>query len=255
VRGCDDVLARLDELLADGRRDPDLQAHIESCERCADLIRHGQSTCEGGRVIHEVNASAALKGRLKGMLRLPQGCERAVALMGDAFDSEIDEAGRSELLNHLHDCQACRTSWDALATLREVGAQVKATPQLHARLRLHPSQHVATHRRKRPFDLRLATAAAYLLAALTVALLGNPATVARASSDRFEKVGVYTRAAVENRFAAYSRGVLAQLSAAEKYTEAKALAVWKDLKGLIRSSRENPEPSDDVVQGSKGERS
>ena len=206
-------------------------------------------------MLHEVKASVALKSRLKGMMRLPQECEHAVELAGAAFDGEITEAGRSELLNHIHQCPACRASWEALATLREVGAQVKATPHLHARLRLHPTQHVATRQRHRSFDLRLATAAAYLLAALTVALLGNPATVARASNDRFEKVGVYTKAAVENRFAAYSKGVLAHIGEAEGFVQAKALAIWKDLKGLIHSSRENPSSSDDVVQGSKGERS
>jgi hypothetical protein len=256
MKGCDDVLARLDELLADPGCDAELAAHLASCERCAELAGRVRATEEGGNVIHEVKASAALKGRLKGMLRLPQACERAVELAGQALDSEISSDGRSELLGHIHECAPCRATWEALATLREVGSQVKVTPHLMAKLHLHPSQHIATYRRpRRAFDLRLATAAAYLLVALTVALVGNPATVARASSDRLEKASVYTRAAVENRFDAYTRRALKGLDDAQDRTVARAQKIWKDIKSLFASDHENPKASSDVVQGSKGERS
>jgi hypothetical protein len=189
------------------------------------------------------------------MMRLPQECERALELVSAALDGEVDESGRGELLEHLHSCASCRATWEALATLREVGSLVKASGRMRARLALHPTQHIAVRRPRRVFDLRLATAAAYLLAALTVFLVGNPAQVARASNSQMEKAAVYTRAAVENRFAAYTKDAWGQVVAAEGWVEGKAKAVWDGTRRLVGGRSENPKRSGDVVTNGKGGRS
>jgi predicted anti-sigma-YlaC factor YlaD len=255
MKECDDVLEHLEGLVSGGLPDPELAAHLEQCSSCLELLRRARATGEGGQMLHQVRAPEALKQSLKRMARLPQRCERAVQLIGAALDGEADDAGRDELLEHLHECPACRATWEALATLREVGSLVRVSGRTRARLQLHPRQHVSVRRERRVFDLRLATAAAYLLAALTVFLVGNPAQVARASNTQMEKAAVYTRAAVENRVAAYSREVWGHVVAVEGWAEGKAKAVWESTRRLVTGLRENPKRSGDVVTDGKGGRS
>jgi predicted anti-sigma-YlaC factor YlaD len=255
MKECDVVLEHLDDLLSGQGRDEEQAAHLEQCGSCAELLRRASTTGEGGHMLAEVRATDELKRTLKGMLRLPRQCERAVELLCTALDGEANEAERAELLEHLHACASCHATWEALATLREVGSLVKAPGRVRARLHLHPSQHISVRRRKPVFDLRLATAAAYLLAALTVFLVGNPAHVARASNAGMEKAAVYTRAAVENRFTAYSRDVWQHVAAAEGWAEGKAKAAWESTRRLVGGSHENPKPAGAVVTDGKGGRS
>lgn len=251
---CERVLEHLEELLSGEPLDAGQAAHLERCSQCAELLRRARAMGEGGSVLHTLTAPAQLKQSLKTMMRLPQACERAIGLLSAAMDGEIDENGRGELLEHLGSCPACRATWDALVTLREVGSAVKVSGRMRARLALHPSQHLSMRRPRRLFDLRLATAAAYILAALTVFLVGNPAQVARASSFGMEKAAVYTRAAVENRFAAYSKATIDRLVAVEGYVEGKAKSIWEGTRRLLGGSRENPKRSGDVVRNGQGGR-
>ncbi len=253
MKECDVLAEHVEELLSGEELAGALAAHVTQCASCAELLRRARTTSEGGHMLHQVKAPEALKRSVKTMVRLPQACERAVELLGAALDGEADQAGRTELLEHLHGCTSCRAAWEALATLREVGSKVRVSGHMRARLALHPSQHIAAHRRpKRLFDLRLATAAAYLLAAITVVLVGNPAQVARASNTQMERAAVYTRAAVENRFSAYSRNAWNQVVAAEGWVEERAVAAWERARRLVTGSSENPKQGRDVDTDGKG---
>lgn len=201
-----------------------------------------------------VRAPRELVARLKSMPRLAPECDAAVALIGSALDGDIDDAARARLLQHLHGCASCAATWEALATLREVGSQVRAPRRLRAVVSLPIRQRLAARRRLPVFDLRLATAAAYLLAAATIVLVSNPATVARASSATVEKAGVYARAAVENRVAAYTRRARESVAVAADWLQhagAEAYARGRALLGLEAENRGQAKPVEPSGQGGK----
>jgi hypothetical protein len=149
-------------------------------------------------------------------------------------------------MGHIHDCAVCKAVWEAFATLREVGTSVRAPGRLRAALAVPATRRVEMRRRARFFDLRLATAAAYLIAATTVTLLSNPATLARASSDRMDQATTYASAVVQNRFSSYSERVIETFVAAEGWVRDHALKTWGQAKALVGGKPENPKPNRDV---------
>ncbi|HPS78893.1 MAG TPA: zf-HC2 domain-containing protein [Thermoanaerobaculaceae bacterium] len=250
---CDLVREHLDATIA-GEIEPTLAAHIRACSDCQEALRLARQTEEGGAVLHSIRAPAHLKERLKALVRLPLACEQALASLDLALDGELEPRDRDELLAHFRACHACQTAWEAFATLREVGSLTKAPALLRAQTAVHPENRLRTRRTRRTFDLRLATAAAYLLAAMTVFLIGNPAHIARASNAPIEKAAVYTRAAVENRFESYTRRLREGAVAAQGWVGDTATNAWNGLTNLITRRPTNPKPSGNVVPDGNGGR-
>jgi len=251
---CESILDRLEAAVAE-TLPPELAAHLDACPICRMAVERARGLDEGGRALQAVKAPEALKQRLKALLRLQPSCEAAVDAMGDALDGEIAEERRAELVEHLHACPACRTVWESFATLREVGRGARAGGRFRAALALPPRQRIDLRRRqKRFFDLRLATAAAYILAAATVVLLSNPATVARASNEGMDKAAVYAKAAVENRVSSYSERIRDALTSAEGWARDRALDVWSSARGIFGGKRANQKAPSGVVESGKEKR-
>lgn len=250
---CDLVRENLESAVA-GELEAELRRHLEECAGCRDTVRRAAQSGEGGAMLHSIRAPAELKARLKAMTRLRQECEQALERFSPALDGELDAAGQGELLQHLRACSTCQGAWEAMATLREVGSITKAPARTRAALAVHPDSRIAVRRRRRPLDLRLATAAAYLLAAMTVFLIGNPAQIARASNVPVERAAIYTRAAVENRFESVTRRVREGAAAAYDWAGDRAVDVWNGMRGLLGRKPENPKPSGSVVPDGNGGR-
>ena len=247
---CTWVLDRLEDAVS-GALDRDVAAHLEACPDCRALVDAAAGPRINGGLLAQVNAPAGLVERLKRLPRLAAGCERAQELIVVALDDEISSAERSELLDHLHVCPGCRASWEAFATLREVGAATRVPGRFRAALAIHPRNNLTLRRRRKFFDLRLATAAAYLLAALSVAAAGNPGAIARAGTSQMEKATFYAKAAVENRIDSYAdkakRSVLEVAGwAGEIFDDARTLA------RRMFGKDANPAAADDVVPDENG---
>ncbi|HVN76194.1 MAG TPA: zf-HC2 domain-containing protein [Thermoanaerobaculaceae bacterium] len=252
---CDELLERLDAAVGDALP-AELAEHVAGCSACTLAVERARGLAEGGLTIKAVRAPEALKDRLKSLTRLQPACEQAIDLVGAALDGEVSEDQRSRLVEHLRACPSCRATWEAFATLRETGAGTRASARLRAALALPPRQRLELRRRqKRFFDLRLATAAAYLLAALTVVLVSNPATVARASSQGLDRVAVYAQAAVENRVSSYAGRVMDALRSAEGWAIDRAGEIWTSVRGVFGGSHANQDAPARVVEGGKGGRS
>lgn len=248
---CDDLLDRI-EAAGVAELPDDLAAHAHGCEGCREALARAQGLEEAGHAVRGIRPSAELVARIKTLHRLPLACEHAIASINEALDGELDMAGREALLGHLHGCPACQTAWEALATLQEVGRTTAVAPRLRARLVVHPRTRVERRRRPRFFDLRLATAAAYLVAAMTIMLIGNPATIARASSASVERAQLYTRAAVENRLDSLTRRARTAALSAQDWFGDTARKAWNQANRLLRPRAANPAPPARVSSGRDG---
>jgi hypothetical protein len=253
MRLCDELLDQLDDAAA-GILPPHLADHARGCDLCSQRIDEAGLLRPEGGLLSQMRAPRKLVARLKSIPRLAPACDAALELIGAALDGEIDGAAQARLLDHLHGCSSCQAAWEAFATLREVGSHVRAPQRLRAALAVSPTHRISLRRRRPLFDLRLATAAAYLLAAATIVLVSNPATVARASSATVEKAGVYARAAVENRLASYSRRVQASIAVAADWLQSTGADVYargRDLLGITAKNRDAAKPVEPSGQGGK----
>ncbi len=237
---CEALLDHLDAAVA-GTLPAELADHLAGCSDCQLAVERAR-----GLMLDPVRAPASLKQRIKAMPRLAPGCEQALELLGIALEGELSEDDRATLMGHIHDCAVCKGVWEAFATLREVGTSVRAPGRLRAALAVPVTRRVEMRRRARYFDLRLATAAAYLIAAITVSLLSNPATLARASSDRMDQAATYASAAVQNRFSSYSERAIETFVAAEGWVRDHALKAWEQAQAFVGGKQENPKPNGDV---------
>lgn len=251
MTACDLLRQDLEAAVA-GELDPELARHLEECADCRDAVRRAARCEEGGAMLHIVRAPAELKAKLKAMARLPHECEQALEWFSPALDGELDAAGQRQLLGHLRDCRTCQAAWEAMATLREVGSLTQLPKGVRHALAVHPRERISVRRRRRPFDLRLVTAAAYLLAALTVLLIGNPAQIAKASNVPVERAAVYTRAAVENRFDSLTRRLRAGASAVCARAGDLAEDAWHAVRDVFGRTHENRKPSGNVVPDGNG---
>jgi anti-sigma factor RsiW len=245
---CELILDHLDAVMS-GALSEELAVHLAGCPECQLAVQRARSLMEGEQVLASVRAPEKLRQRLKDLLRLPPACESAVERLGAALDGELPEAERDELLEHMHTCPACLAVWEAFATLRDVGANTRPSARVKAALALPPRQRVdARRRRRRFFDLRLATAAAYLLAALTVMLLSNPETVARESTYQMDRAATYASAAVQNRVKSYSQRVSEAIAVAEGWVRDHAEEAWRKARSVLGGKNANSSPSNGVVR-------
>jgi predicted anti-sigma-YlaC factor YlaD len=249
---CDLLRDYLDAAVA-GTLPEELAKHLEGCSDCQSAVERAHGLAEGQRVLAAVRAPESLKQRIKHLPRLAPACEEAIERLGVALDGELQDEGRAAMLEHMRSCPACQAVWEAFATLRDAGVNTRSPARLKAAAALPPRQRLeARRRRNRFFDLRLATAAAYLLAALTVMLLSNPETVARESSYQIDRAATYATAAVQNRFTSYSQHVTDTLAGVEGWVRDQAEDVWKKVRSAFGGKRANPKPTESV--GSDGGR-
>ena len=249
---CRDVLNAL-ESRSGGPLPEDLARHLDGCSSCRLAAERRWGLAEGARLLQGVQASPELIARLKTLTRLNPACEEAVALLEDALAGSLDGASRSRFLGHLHHCAGCRNAWESLATLRQVGRATAAPPRLRANLAIHPTLRVAVRRRSRWIpDLRLAAAAAYVLAGLTVLLAGSPVGWSWLEGSRVERTAFFARAAVENRITWLSRQAQEHLAVAGD----RALGAAEDLaeraRRVFADQPENPAPPSRVTEGGNG---
>jgi anti-sigma factor RsiW len=240
MKPCEAVLDRLDEAIA-GTLPEELARHVAECADCRLAVERARGLAEGERVLGSVRAPEALKRRLKTLPRLAPACEQAIERLGAALDGELPGDERAALMEHLHTCPSCQAVWEAFATLRDAGATTRAPARVRAAAALPPGQRLELRQRRgRFFDLRLATAAAYILAALTVVMLSNPSTVARASNDGMDRAAIYATAAVENRFSSYTQRVAEAATVAESWVRDRAVESWEKVRSMFGGSNANP---------------
>jgi hypothetical protein len=250
VTSCDELLAVL-ETGDPERLTPALERHVADCQACREALDRIRGLADGAAALTRVRAPQELLERLRRMPRLPADCERAQELLGGALDGELDEAGRRDLMGHMYGCAGCRGAWEAFATLREVGRDTHARPRLRAVAALPPRQRIEGRRRLAFFDLRLATAAAYLLAALTVMLIGNPASLARATGVGVDRATFYARAAVENRLDSLASDALETLTDGAAWAARNAGEAWNRIRRAFGAD-ENPKAQDRVGTNENG---
>ncbi|MFH1176973.1 MAG: zf-HC2 domain-containing protein [Acidobacteriota bacterium] len=247
---CEVFLDHLEDAV-EGQLPAHLDAHLAGCAACQDSLRRARVLRDGAAGL-AVSASRGLREYLHKLPRLAPACEAAQELLRAALDGELGGEERARFLAHLHACPTCRGVWEAFATLREVGMHTRAPGRLRASLALPPRDRVTPRRRQPVFNLRLATAAAYLLAAATVVLIGNPGNLARASNTTMERAGVYARAAVENRLDSYTRKVREGAAAVGGWLRHQATSTWEQARNLAGARRANPAPGDRVVTDGDG---
>jgi hypothetical protein len=240
MRPCDVVLDRLDEAIA-GTLPEELARHVAECADCRLAVERTRGLAEGEKVLRSVHAPEALRARLRALARLTPACEQAIEWLGAALDGELPNDDRAALMEHMHSCARCQAVFEAFATLRDVGAGTAAPSRLRATARLHPRHRLEMRQRRgRFFDLRLATAAVYLLAALTVMMLSNPSTVARASTDGMDRAATYATAAVENRISSYSRRLAEGATAVQGWLRDRAEESWQSARSMFGGKSANP---------------
>lgn len=235
---CEKLRARLGEAVADELSE-ELREHLPGCPACREALARHAAVREAAQVLATTAPPPALLERLHALPRFAAPCENALDLLGDALAGMLPVAERSAFLRHLQECGSCRATWEALATLREVGRASEAPPRLRAAAALPPRQLLAVRRRHGVFDVRLAVAAAYLFAALTVLLAGGPAKLTDTGGARIAAVATYGRAAVANRLASYSWRVREQVSSASGWVSATVSEAWQQLAALFSGRREN----------------
>jgi len=248
MSGCDLLLEHLDAAVA-GALPDELARHLEACGECQHAVERARALAEGERLLATVAVPADLKRRIKALPRLAPGCESAIAMLGDGLDGELAEDARGELMEHMHACASCQAIWEAFATLHEVGANTRPPDRLRAALALSPRRRVEARRQpRRFFDLRLATAAAYLLAAITVVLLSKPETVARESTYQIDRAATYASAAVENRVQNYSQRLIEAVGDAEGWLRDRAQDAMHVARSLLGGEGANRKATKGVVR-------
>lgn len=247
---CEDFLDGIEDAMADALSN-EVQAHLAQCPSCRAALDRARDQREAGAALTAVHAPETLRSELKAVARLAPACVTALERMGHALDGELADDERGALVEHLHGCIRCRACWEAFATLREVGSATRPTALVRARLSLSPRNRIDVRRRPR-VDVRLATAAAYLFAALSVTLVGNPASLAREGTDRVERATVYARAAVENRLSAYGRRVLTSVEAGAAWLGERGAGTWRAVRQIVEGQRTNPETAAAVDSNGNG---
>jgi hypothetical protein len=133
--------------------------------------------------------------KLVAMPRLPLDCEQAVTTMGHVLDDQASEEAKNRLVAHWETCSTCRATWDALAALKAVGAEVRCPGFVLPQLAAVALPRVAPAARR----ARLAAAAVYILAGGLALFSGGREWFGRDLEQKFETAFFYGRAVVENR--------------------------------------------------------
>jgi anti-sigma factor RsiW len=176
----------------------EVREHLAGCAECAELAATMAEIMDAGAALAEVEAPAGLAADLAA-----SPCRLWLGLLFQAVDHEISPANLERLLTHLEACPACRSTWQDLTLIHQVGEAME------------PSQYLLKRcigaRERRPqappiLNRRLAVAAAYVLAVVTSLIIGNPVTLARSqAAPAVERVAEAVSSEV-SEVAAHSRG-------------------------------------------------
>ncbi|MFN3414436.1 MAG: anti-sigma factor family protein, partial [Thermoanaerobaculum sp.] len=161
------------------------------------------------------------------------------------LDGEASQEQRTALLDHLAQCPACRATWDALATVKQVGEVTRAAQGLLPRLAAIPLPRIESKGKR----WRLAAAAVYILAGTIFLSLGNSEVISREAVGKVSDAFFYGRAAVTNRLRRAEKEVKAWLSQTQKLARdslSKAMSLWQ---GTVSPQDQNPKPKKPVSSG------
>ncbi len=152
----------------------EVREHVAACSECADLSQTMAEVMGCGAALENLEPPESLAVDLAA-----SPCRLWLGLLFQAVDHEISQRNLERLLSHLESCPSCRSTWQDLTLMHQVGEAVE------------PSEYLLTRcinsRERKPkvtpiLNRRLATAAAYLLAVLTSLIIGNPVTLARSQA-------------------------------------------------------------------------
>lgn len=252
MTNCRDILDTLASLPHGGMPDT-LARHLAVCPSCRDAAERRLGLTEGARVLHGLQAPPELVVRLKRLTRMEPACEETVDLMDGALEGSLDGPSRSRFLDHLNWCVGCRNAWEALATLRQVGRATAVPSMLRLNLAVHPNLRIEVRRRRRWVpDLRMAAAAAYVLAGVTVLLAGSPVRWGWLEGSRLERTAFFARAAVENRAQWLSRQAREQLVVAGDRAMDAAEDIVDRARKAFTHDQENQQPPRRVREDGNG---
>ncbi len=208
--------------------------HLAECEDCAGLYEAMAQVAQSGAWLAAVQPPEALAADLQA-----SPCRRWLGLLFQAVDREISQPNLERLLSHMESCPSCLATWQDLTLIHQVSEAMEPPPYLLK----HCVAAREGRRRTRPIlSRRMATAAAYVLAALTSVIIGNPVTLAR--NPTVERVAQAVTAEVAEA-ADQGRGeARMMLWRAWKWGESRLEAV----RGLLTKDAENDtETSDDTT--------
>lgn len=224
---------------------PELAAHVAACPACTTLMASWPEVAAAGQTVRNLRAPAALLAKLAALPRLPLACEQACEAASAVLDGEASEEQRKALLDHLAQCPACRTTWDTLATVKQVGQVTRAPQSLLPRLAATPLPRIQTKGGRR---WRLAAAAVYILAGTVFLSLGNSEVISREAIAKVSDAFFYGRAAVTNRVRWAGKEVKTWLSQTQKLARdslSKAMSFWQE---QTPPQDKNPKPQKPVTQ-------
>lgn len=224
---------------------PELAEHVAHCPTCTTLMAAWPEVTTAGQTIRDLQAPSELVARLAALPRLPLACEQACEAASAVLDREAKLEQRVALMDHLAQCPACRTTWDALATVKQIGEVTKAPQGLLLRLAAIPLPRLESKGRR----WRLAAAAVYIIAGTIFLSLGNSEVISREAVGKVSDAFFYGQAAVTNRLRWAEREVKAWLSQTQKLARdsfSKAMSLWQ---GTGSPRDKNLKPQKPVSEG------
>lgn len=249
MTACVEILRLLEE--GHTQLPPELAAHAATCPACTTLMSAWPEVTAAGQTVRHLQAPSALVARLVALPRLPFACEQACQVFCAVLDREATPEQRKALVEHLSRCPACRTTWDTLATVKQVGGATRAPESLLPRLASTPLPRVEGQRGSR---WRLAAAAVYILAGTIFLVSGSGDLVNREALSKVSEAFFYGRAAVTNRVRWAQREVSEWLSQTQKLARdslSRAVCFWQE---TLSPREKNPQPQKHVQQSEEGGR-
>uniref|UniRef100_A0A7V1ZHB3 Putative zinc-finger domain-containing protein n=1 Tax=Thermoanaerobaculum aquaticum TaxID=1312852 RepID=A0A7V1ZHB3_9BACT len=224
---------------------PELAEHVASCPACTTLMAAWPDVTTAGQTVRDLRAPSELVAKIAALPRLPLACEQACEAATAVLDREASEEQRVALMDHLAQCPACRTTWDALATVRQVGEVTRAPQGLLPRLAAIPLPRIESKGRR----WRLAAAAVYILAGTIFLAMGNSEVISREAVGKVSDAFFYGQAAVTNRLRWAEKEVKAWLSQTQKLARdslSKAVSFWQE---TVSPQDKNLKPQKPVSEG------
>jgi anti-sigma factor RsiW len=167
-----------------------LEAHRQTCERCARLVAIMRDSDAADAPGDEIDLLAGVMNRTAG-----PACASAVEQLPALADGEMDAASREILQSHLAHCDACsallatlQESRAVLPTLAEIEPPLGFTARVLARTSGAPRRAVAEWWRRLLARPRASLELAYVGTLILVLLVGNPVAAFRGASDTANRV-------------------------------------------------------------------
>lgn len=177
MAGCHEI-RELFSLHLDGELEAQQRAvvaeHIDGCDECRELLETMEEIVGASSMMDDLDPPDGLDEDLSS-----SPCRLWLGLLFQAVDREISQHNLERLLTHLEGCPGCRTAWQDLTLIHQVGDAMQPPDRLLQRCIKAREKKVAAH----PLlNRRLATVAAYFLAVFTSLVVGNPVSLARSEA-------------------------------------------------------------------------